>query len=53
VGLALGAMFQLTGSLAGPLAAHALINALNLSFLRSHDPDLGRRGLGGLLGQRS
>jgi len=53
VGLVLGAIFQLTGSLAGPLAAHALINALNLSFLRSHDPDVGRRGLGGLLGQRS
>jgi membrane protease YdiL (CAAX protease family) len=53
VGLVLGAMFQLTGSLAGPLAAHALINALNLSFLRSYDPDVGRRGLGGLLGQRS
>jgi hypothetical protein len=53
VGLVGGAMFQLTGSLAGPLAADALINALNLSFLRSHDPDVGRRGLGGLLGQRS
>jgi membrane protease YdiL (CAAX protease family) len=53
VGLVFGAMFQLTGSLAGPLAAHALINALNLAFLRSHDPEVGRRGLGGLLGQRS
>lgn len=53
VGLALGAMFELTGSLAGPIAAHALINALNLSFLKHHDPEVGRRGLGGLLGQRS
>lgn len=53
VGLAFGAMFALTGSLAGPLAAHAMINALNLSFLKHHDPHIGRRGLGGLLGQRS
>jgi membrane protease YdiL (CAAX protease family) len=52
VGLAFGAMFALTGSLAGPLAAHAVINTLNLSFLKSHDPHVGRRGLGGLLGQR-
>jgi uncharacterized protein len=52
VGLALGALFELTGSLAGPIAAHALINALNLSFLKNHDPEVGRRGLGGLLGQR-
>ena len=51
VGLALGAIFSLTGSLAGPLAAHALINGLNLSYLRSHDPSP-RRGLGGLLGSR-
>jgi uncharacterized protein len=51
VGLALGAIFELTGSLAGPLAAHALINGLNLSYLRSHDPSP-RRGLGGLLGSR-
>lgn len=51
VGLALGAIFALTGSLAGPLAAHALINGLNLSYLRSHDPSP-RRGLGGLLGSR-
>lgn len=51
VGLALGCMFQLTGSLLGPLAAHALVNALNLAYLKSHD--LGpRRPLGGLLGQQ-
>jgi membrane protease YdiL (CAAX protease family) len=52
VGLILGAMFRLTGSLVGPLAAHALINALNLSYLKRHDPKPPRRGLGGLLGQR-
>ena len=48
-GLLLGAMFQLTGSLLGPICAHALVNGINLSYLRAHDPD-GRRALGGLLG---
>ena len=38
VGLALGALFELTGSLAGPLAAHALVNGLNLHFLKTHAP---------------
>jgi membrane protease YdiL (CAAX protease family) len=39
VGLVLGAMFEVTGSLLGPLAAHALVNGVNLSFLKRHDPD--------------
>lgn len=51
VGLALGAMYQLTGSLVGPLVAHALVNALNLAYLKSHDPSP-RHALGGLLGQQ-
>jgi membrane protease YdiL (CAAX protease family) len=51
VGLALGGMFQLTGSLIGPIAAHALVNALNLAYLKAHDP-APRRSLGGLLGQQ-
>jgi membrane protease YdiL (CAAX protease family) len=51
VGLALGAIFALTGSVAGPFAAHALINGLNLSYLRSHDTEP-PPGLGGLLGSR-
>jgi membrane protease YdiL (CAAX protease family) len=38
VGLAFGAIFAFTGSLLGPLLAHALINAINLSYLRDHDP---------------
>jgi uncharacterized protein len=38
VGLALGALFQGTGSLLGPLAAHALVNAVNLTFLKRYDP---------------
>jgi len=53
MGLAFGAIFALTGSLAGPIAAHALINALNLAYLKSYDPEPRRRALGGLLGQRS
>lgn len=40
VGVALGALFALTGSLVGPLVAHAAINALNLTFLRDYDPAL-------------
>jgi membrane protease YdiL (CAAX protease family) len=52
MGLSFGAIFALTGSLAGPIAAHALINWLNLGYLKSHDPDPRRRPLGGLLGQR-
>jgi membrane protease YdiL (CAAX protease family) len=51
VGLLFGGIFALTGSLAGPLAAHALVNALNLSYLKNHDPGP-RRGLGGLLAER-
>ncbi|MEZ4220281.1 MAG: CPBP family intramembrane glutamic endopeptidase [Polyangiaceae bacterium] len=53
IGLLLGAVFQLSGSLLGPIAAHALINGLNLAYLKSHDPEPRRRSLGGLLGQRS
>lgn len=53
VGLALGAIYALSGSLVGAMVAHAVINGLNLQFLRSHDPEPNRRSLGGLLGQRS
>lgn len=53
VGLLFGALFVATGSLLGPIAAHAVINGFNLNYLQNHDPDLGRRGLGGLFGQRS
>jgi membrane protease YdiL (CAAX protease family) len=38
VGLALGVLFEVTGSLLGPIAAHALVNGLNLQFLKSHEP---------------
>jgi uncharacterized protein len=49
VGLALGGIFALTGSLWGPLLAHAAINGINLAFLRDSDPDGARKPLGGLL----
>lgn len=39
VGLILGAIFAATGSLVGPLIAHAVVNAVNLGYLRDHDPD--------------
>jgi membrane protease YdiL (CAAX protease family) len=38
MGAGLGAMFALTGSLVGPLLAHAIVNAANLLYLRDHDP---------------
>lgn len=50
VGLVLGGIFQITGSLFGPIAAHALVNGLNLAYLKRHDPTPVRRALGGLLG---
>jgi len=49
VGLFLGGMFQLTGSLLGPIVAHALINGLNLAYLKHHDPQPSRESIGGLL----
>lgn len=50
VGLVLGAIFQISGSLLGPIAAHMLVNALNLAYLKQYDPEPRRRALGGLLG---
>jgi len=38
VGLCLGAIFAATGSLVGPLLAHTIVNAVNLGYLRDHDP---------------
>ena len=45
VGLAFGIIFAATGSLVGALVAHALINAVNLMFLRDHDPLAARSGI--------
>lgn len=49
MGFLFGALFAATGSLAGPLLAHAVINHSNLRFLRDNDPDMRPRALGGLL----
>lgn len=53
IGLVFGVVFAATGSLVGPVVAHAIINGFNLNYLQNHDPELLRRGLGGLLGHRS
>jgi membrane protease YdiL (CAAX protease family) len=52
VGLALGAIFGVSGSLFGPMLAHGMINGLNLVYLKSHDTSPPRNSLGGLLGGR-
>ena len=51
VGLAFAYLFRLTGSLVGPIVAHAVVNAANLRFLLEHDPQRTPQ-LGGLLGGR-
>jgi uncharacterized protein len=48
VGLMFGALFRVTGSLLGPILAHALINAANLRFLLTHAPSR-PQAMGGLL----
>jgi len=50
MGALLGGLFSLTGSLTGPVLAHALINGMNLRFLQTHDMAPPRRSLGGILG---
>lgn len=42
VGLLLGGLFRVTGSLLGPILAHALINGVNLRFLLQARPPLRR-----------
>jgi membrane protease YdiL (CAAX protease family) len=49
MGLLFGGLFAATGSLAGPVVAHAIINGANLRFLRDNDPAPRPRPLGGLL----
>jgi membrane protease YdiL (CAAX protease family) len=38
IGMGLGSVFAATGSLLGPLLAHAIMNAANLAFLRDNAP---------------
>ncbi|HEY3817462.1 MAG TPA: CPBP family intramembrane glutamic endopeptidase [Polyangiaceae bacterium] len=49
MGALFGCVFAATGSLAGPIVAHAMINGANLRFLRDNDPSPRPRALGGLL----
>jgi membrane protease YdiL (CAAX protease family) len=52
MGFLFGALFLLTGSLLGPIVAHAAINVMNLRFLRDTDVEQKKpRRLGGLLGR--
>lgn len=55
MGLVFAVVFQLTGSLLGPIVAHVAINAVNLRVLRDVEPAPAprRRPLGGLLGRRA
>jgi membrane protease YdiL (CAAX protease family) len=48
VGFLFAALFRVTGSLVGPIVAHAAINFVNLRFLIAHDPSR-RDDMGGLL----
>ncbi len=38
VGLSFAALFAATGSIVGPILAHALINGTNLAFLKAYSP---------------
>ena len=49
MGVLFGCVFAATGSLAGPIVAHAMINGANLRFLRDNDPSPRPRALGGRL----
>ena len=44
VGLVLGVLYEVTGSLLGPFVAHALVNGLNLHFLKHHAPGMPASG---------
>jgi uncharacterized protein len=51
MGVVLGLLYRTTGSLLGPLLAHAVINALNLRFMQAHEVVRTPRPLGGVLGR--
>lgn len=51
LGLCFGALYEGSGSLVGPIVAHAIINAVNLRALRRFEPpSSARTPLGGVLG---
>jgi membrane protease YdiL (CAAX protease family) len=50
MGFVFASLFCLTGSLVGPIAAHVIVNAVNLRYLRDIDPAApSTSALGGLL----
>jgi len=51
MGLFLSVLYALTGQLVGCIVAHAMVNVVNLQYLRDHDPHPKPRKLGGLLKQ--
>jgi uncharacterized protein len=52
MGLIFGFLFEATGSLLGPIVAHATINGMNLRFLQNHQVRPAPRTVGGILGHR-
>jgi membrane protease YdiL (CAAX protease family) len=54
MGVLFASIFELTGSLAGPILAHVVVNAANARYLRDEvkEPKRRPRGLGGLLDRR-
>jgi membrane protease YdiL (CAAX protease family) len=51
MGVFFAVLFALTGQLIGCIVSHALVNIVNLRYLRDHDLHPKPRKLGGLLGQ--
>jgi membrane protease YdiL (CAAX protease family) len=54
MGVLFASLFELTGSLAGPILAHVVVNAANARYLRDEvrEPKKRPRALGGLLDRR-
>ncbi len=53
MGLVFGVLFQATGSLLGPVLAHAVINGMNARLLSSQPTPTSPRALGGILSLRT
>jgi len=49
MGIFLSLVYGITGQLVGCIVAHALVNVVNLQYLRDNDPNPKPRKLGGLL----
>jgi uncharacterized protein len=49
MGFVFALLFELTGSLLGPILAHVIINTANLRYIRDRAPEPKPRALGGLL----